>query len=300
MGCFIFAGEQASEKFQKKFNEPELFIRLSTSSHQLVTESKEVSTQSSRENSVVFKRSVLLSHPAVIHLTVKSDPAYSGKPMQYVAVPVYELFKQIPMSSDASIQFRCLDGFSGLISRERLLNHSSTAAIAYLAIELEKERWPFLNLKSSGSDAKIAGPFYLVWMNPERSQIGREEWPFQLAGFEVEKSMKDAYPAIFPEGRVSKKDPVFRGFYVFTKNCFMCHTFNLQGKSQIGPDLNMPMSPIEYFKKKALKKFIRDPQSLRHWPFSKMKGFSNSELSESELNDLIEYFVHMSQKKRNP
>ena len=72
---------------------------------------------------------------------------------------------------------------------------------------------------------------------------------------------------------------------------------NGQGASNLGPDLNKPMSPVEYFKESALKKLIRDPNSVRSWPSKVMYGFGTDKISDKQLDQLISYFKHMAYKK---
>lgn len=119
-----------------------------------------------------------------------------------------------------------------------------------------------------------------------------------LAGFEVEASLDQLYPAIFPERTVPADSPISKGFRVFTKNCFACHTLNHNGMATMGPDLNLPMSPTEYFRETALKKLIRDPGSVRQWKGRRMPGFATSAISDAELNQLMAYLRHMAQHKK--
>ena len=42
----------------------------------------------------------------------------------------------------------------------------------------------------------------------------------------------------------------------------------------------MPQNPTEYFKPAALKRYICDPASLRHWMRMQMKGFDKEALSD--------------------
>jgi mono/diheme cytochrome c family protein len=79
-----------------------------------------------------------------------------------------------------------------------------------------------------------------------------------------------------------------------------CHRLNCAGDSQFGPDLNVPYNPTEYFSGDFLSRYIRDPQSLRHWPQGKMPGFSLEVLNEQELAELIEYLGHMVERKAAP
>ena len=46
--------------------------------------------------------------------------------------------------------------------------------------------------------------------------------------------------------------------------------------------------------------YIRDPQSLRHWPQGRMPGFSAATLPDGELHQLIGYLRHMAGRKTGP
>ena len=235
----------------------------------------------------------LLKRKDVETVIVENDPVYPGQKMEYVALKVTSLFDQIELDDDAVIQFKTLDGFSAPVSRQRLLNTSSTESIAYIAMELPDKKWPPMK-----PGKPSAGPFYLIWKNPELSHISSEEWSYMLAAFEVKDSLETTYPEIFPSNKLSGDDPVTKGFQLFVKNCFACHTMNKEGASTIGPDLNVPMNPTEYFRATALKELIRNPQSVRHWPNGRMKGFKPDIISDQDLNHLIAYLEHMSRRRK--
>lgn len=242
----------------------------------------------------IFSRSELLKRNDLTLLKVENDPAFSDREMTYEAVPIYALFSGIEVPTDATIQFQCLDGFSAPISRDLFLNQSSSGSIAFLAIERKNRKWPAIH---PPENMQTPGPFYLIWKNPKASGIGREEWPFQLSGFEVQNSLRSTFPAVFPAHDLSESHAVNQGFRLFMKNCFSCHTLNLQGRTQMGPDLNVPMNPVEYLNASALGSLIRNPQALRYWPNSKMKGFSKKELSDTDVGNIIEYLTYMSKRK---
>ena len=241
----------------------------------------------------IFTISELLKRKDVETVIVENDPVYPGQKMEYVALKVTSLFDQIELDDDAVIQFKTLDGFSAPVSRQRLLNTSSTESIAYIAMELPDKKWPPMK-----PGKPSAGPFYLIWKNPELSHISSEEWSYMLAAFEVKDSLETTYPEIFPSNKLSADDPVTKGFRLFVKNCFACHTMNKVGASGIGPDLNVPMNPVEYFRTAALKKLIRNPQAVRHWPNGRMKGFKPDILSDEDLSHLIAYLEHMSKRRK--
>ena len=84
------------------------------------------------------------------------------------------------------------------------------------------------------------------------------------------------------------------------KNCLACHRLNGAGDAQFGPDLNIPYNPTEYFGADFLKRYIRDPQSLRQWPQAKMPGFSAQVLPDGDLEKLVGYLKHMVGRKVKP
>jgi mono/diheme cytochrome c family protein len=238
-----------------------------------------------------WTRTELLAMSSTIE--IQNDPAYPASVNIYQAVSVKSLFSSIEISKEATLLFKCTDGFSAPISRDRLLNAGTNVAVPYIAIEPLEKKWPILKNKKSS-----AGPFYLVWVNPEKSNIGKEEWPFNLSGFVVLSSLEDEFPKMIPDPKLSKNHTVKKGFQVFLKNCFACHTMNGEGKSEMGPDLNLPHNPTEYLKAGFIEKLIRNPQNLRLWPLSKMSAFPESVISKDELRDLLSYLGHMAARKK--
>ncbi|OEH45787.1 hypothetical protein lpari_03300 [Legionella parisiensis] len=71
------------------------------------------------------------------------------------------------------------------------------------------------------------------------------------------------------------------------------------GKSKIGPDLNCPKNPLDYYPNiTQLKKFIRDPKSVRSRPRGRMSGSDKQSLSDNDLDDLVQFFAYMNIKKQ--
>lgn len=240
-----------------------------------------------------FTRRELLGSPYLKKIVVEKDPAYKMTRRTYSAIPASQLFGEFKINVDTTIAFFCLDGFSAPISAERLLNSDSSKSIAYLAIEMPTDPWP--PLKSKGG--KSVGPYYLIWENPEKSHISIEEWPFQLAGFEIKGSLAEQFPHTVPDKAIKDSDPIMKGYKSFMKNCFACHTMNGEGLAQIGPDLNIPYNPTEYFKPEYLEILVRKPTGLRKWPLSKMSAFSKENLSEEEYGWLMQYLKYMAKHK---
>ena len=234
-----------------------------------------------------WQTEALLKHSEVKTITVSNDVSYK-RTMTYRAVPVAALLTGI--KSDDHLQAVALDGFAAEMPAAPLLN--TEGAQAWLAIEDPAKPWPRLS-----ADKPSAGPFYLVWTHPEAANISPEQWPFQVSSIKRLAPVAERFPALLPDPALKADDPVSQGFALFQKNCLACHRLNGAGDAQFGPDLNIPFSPTEYFGADFLKGYIRDPQSLRHWPQAKMPGFSEAVLPAGDLDKLVEYLAHMAGRK---
>jgi len=232
----------------------------------------------------------LLKHPQVQTINISDDVSYK-RDMSYRAVPLAALLTGI--QPDDHLQAVALDGFAAEMPAAPLLN--TQGAQAWLAIEDPAKPWPPL---SEGKHS--AGPFYLVWTNPQAGNISPEQWPFEVASIKRMAPVAQRFPALLPDPALKADDPVNRGFALFQKNCLACHRLNGAGDAQFGPDLNVPFSPTEYFGADFLKRYIRDPQSLRQWPQAKMPGFSAAVLPDGDLELLVGYLKHMAGRKVKP
>ena len=220
-------------------------------------------------------------------IQIPADVAYK-RAMTYQAVPVASLLPGV--NAGDQLQAVASDGFAAELPAAPLLNREG--ARAWVAIEDPAQPWPRLS-----SNKPSAGPFYLVWTHPQASAISPEQWPFQVTRIKRLAPVAERFPALRPDPALASDDPVNRGFALFQKNCLACHRLNGAGDAQFGPDLNLPYSPTEYFGADFLKRYIRDPQSLRHWPQAKMPGFNASILPDEQLAWLVEYLTHMAGRK---
>ncbi len=247
-----------------------------------------VAAESSR---LVLTRSQLLARPDLQVITV-TDSIYQGRLTRFKAIPMESLLQALLIPPQAAIECDAVDGFSSILDRARLLNTDPKASKAFLAVEDPRHPWPALD----GTTAS-AGPFYIVWTNPRASAIGREEWPYQVAEIRILPDPRRQFPHLYPAADAPAS--VLRGLRSFQKNCFACHTMNGDGAAAIGPDLNLPMNPTDYFTAEALTRYIRDPGQVRNWPAMRMPGFSAAAISDAELADLIDYLRHMSARRRH-
>ena len=230
----------------------------------------------------------LLRRPDARDIRVTGDVSYH-QDRTYRAVPMKALLEGVP--ADANLQFVAEDGFAADIPAALIVD--GHGAEAWLAVEPGNAPWPTLEGKDHG-----AGPFYLVWLHPEAGNIGPEQWPYQIGTVKVMPGPAERFPAMNPAANASAK--VKHGFAVFQRNCITCHTLNGQGDAKLGPDLNIPYSPTEYLQAGYLRKLVRNPQDLRHWPQAKMPAFRADVLSDADLDDLVAYLKHMSGRKTKP
>jgi mono/diheme cytochrome c family protein len=238
---------------------------------------------------LIFSQSQLLSRSDLQTISI-IDSEYKQGFTRFKAIPIANLFKGLVIPELAVVQCNSTDGFSANLEKTRLFSTDPKASKAYLAIEDPRSPWPHLVGKTSS-----AGPFYLVWTDPEASAIGSEEWPYQIASFHILPDPHSVFPKIYPAADAGAN--VQNGFKSFQKNCFACHRMNGNGAGSIGPDLNLPMNPTEYFEAKALAALIRDPAGVRTWPRRSMRGFSETAIPDAELSDLIAYLRYMSARK---
>ena len=259
-----------------------LLIGLPVSAAQLTVELDHASK--------IWQTAHLLKHPDAQTVQIVDDVAYKRN-MTYRAVPMAVLLPGI--TPENHLQAVALDGFAAELSAAPVLQKHG--ARAWLAVEDPAHPWPAL------ADGKpSAGPFYLVWTHPKAGNISPEQWPFQISGIKQVKTVAERFPALLPDPKSPANDPVNQGFGLFQKNCLACHRLNGGGDAQVGPDLNIPYHPTEYFGGDFLKRYIRDPQSVRHWPQAKMPAFAVSVLPDSELELLVGYLKHMAGRKQQP
>lgn len=239
----------------------------------------------------IYTSAGLLALPAATTVTIPADVAYK-RSMTFRAVPLAPLLDGV--APEDSIRFVAADGFVATLPAATVL--ARDGAVAYLAAEPADAPWPPLKPGQPGT----AGPFYLVWLRPEKGGITQEQWPYQIVRIEAVAALVKRFPMIAPAAKLSAGHPIRAGFAVFQKHCIVCHTLNGGGDATLGPDLNVPYSPTEYLRPDALRRLIRDPQALRRWPAAKMPAFDSKALPDRELAELLAYLRHMADRKVLP
>ena len=237
----------------------------------------------------VWTTAQLLARADARAVTIAGDVAF-GRRMTYRAVPLRALLPGL--RTDQHLQFVATDGFAAEIPAAVILNPAGSRA--WLAVEDPAQPWP-----ASADNGKRAGPFYLVWTDPQAAHVTTEEWPYQLATIRAIPGVDARFPDIAPGSRADAQ--VQRGYAVFKRTCFACHTMNGEGDAKLGPDLNLPYNPTEYLRAELLRGFIRNPQSLHRWPEAKMQGFPTAkEMSDADLDAVLAYLRYMAKHKAKP
>ena len=233
-----------------------------------------------------FTTAELLGRPDAVQLTIPGDVSY-GRAMKYRAVPLLRLVSVGPAFD--TIEARAADGFVSQIPLALVEKGELGGARAWIAIEDPVAPWPALPGKTSS-----AGPFYLVWENPERSAIGSEQWPYQLASLAEVESPAHRWPQMVVASSLPADELARRGQGVFTTQCLPCHQMKGAGAATMGPDLGRPMSPLQYLTAKGLRSLIRDPRTVRTWPQQQMPAFSETMISEADLDAIVAYLAYMA------
>jgi mono/diheme cytochrome c family protein len=241
------------------------------------------------ERRVSIARPALLGHPAAREIEIAADAAYR-RPMRYRAVPLAVLFAGFAIPAGATLEGKATDGFVAQIPLKPALGQGSAQAL--VAIEPADAPWPALPGKNVS-----AGPFYLVWLNENSQGIGPEQWPYMLASLSVVQPPAARWPQIAVAATLPPAAPARLGQELFVQHCFACHRMNGGGEASVGPDLNLPMNPTEYFQPQALRRYLRDPAAVRSWPEQKMPPIPREQVSDAELGHLIAYLQHMAGRR---
>ena len=242
------------------------------------------------EKTKIYHSYPLLKSDDIEKVTLKNIPIYPNIEITYKAIKLATLLNDFKIPYEGHLALHALDGYVAHFPLKKLLNRKN--ATAYIAIEDPSNKWPNLKLKEG-----TAGPYFLIWKSHGKNNLNQEDWTYKISKIELSDSLDKLFSKIVPKVKMSNK-AIWNGFAVFKHNCIVCHKINEQGHSDVGPDLNVPHSPTEYFKIAYLKKYIRSPKSLRKWKNSQMLNFPENELSNKDLNDLISYLEHMATTRK--
>ena len=235
-----------------------------------------------------FDAATLLARRDIRSIAVPNDVAYRRQ-MNFRAVPLLALLDGLPLEGADTLETRATDGFVSQLPMTLVLRAKSGGSVPFVAVEEPGAPWPALPGKT-----KSAGPFYLVWLEPERSHIRQEQWPYALAALTEVEAPARRWPQIAVDPQLPPGALARRGQEVYVVQCLPCHRVRGGGEGDMGPDLTVPQSPTEYMTRSGLVAQIRDPKSLRSWPEQKMPGFTETALPQAELDAIIAYLRHMA------
>jgi len=238
-----------------------------------------------------FGRDALLARADATIVEIANDVAYH-QAMSYRAVPLAPLLAGLNPAADTVIEAVALDGFAAQLPLDLITNTDLAKAVPWVAVEPGNRPWPPLPRKTVS-----AGPFYILWTGAAAATVRSEQWPYQLARLASQPSPAARWPALGVDPALPSTHPVRAGQALFVAQCLPCHTINGAGASTVGPDLNRPMNPTEYLTSAGLRALIRNPQSVRIWPEQHMPGFTAEQLSDREIDLLIDYLVHMATRR---
>ncbi len=235
-----------------------------------------------------FTGADLLARRDSATLDVPHDTAY-GRAMTYRAVPLRDLLADLPPDGADTIEARAADGFVSQLPRAMF----EGASVPWVAVDDPRHPWPHLPGK-----VVSAGPFYLVWQNPEATGVSSEQWPYALAALTEVASPMQRWPAIAVAASLSPDAPARRGQAVFIANCLPCHRLGDNGEGTVGPDLLQPMPAVAYLTEPGLRALIRNPSSVRHWPGQQMPAFNAATITDADIEAVIAYLRYVSARPR--
>ena len=234
-----------------------------------------------------YSAGALLARKDLVSISVPYDISYR-RAATYRAVPLLALLEGSRDSRFDTLEARATDGFIAQIPLTLVTQGARGGAVAWLAVEDPARPWEPLP-----HQGKSAGPFYLVWENPERSNIRTEQWPHWLVSLTLVESPLHRWPQLeLPAGQTG--DAARAGQKVFLNFCLPCHRLNGGGASDTGPDLGRPMSVTEYLTEAGLRAIIRNPRAVRTWPNQTMGGFGSKSLPDTDIDNLLVYLRVMA------
>ena len=251
-------------------------------------------TLADRATSSALSRDALLARPDAVEVTIARDPVYGGRTMIYRAVPASLLLKGLAIGDDDFVQARATDDFSVSIPARLLTAPAGGDVEAYVAIETATAPWPPL----PGANKKgSAGPFTILWRMKNPASVSGEYWAYHLAALTIVDSPYKRWPVLAVGAEVPAADPIRHGLDRFVAVCMACHRFDGAGEGTMGPDLAKPLNPVEWFQPAVLKKFIRNPKSVRDWPDAKMAASDPESLPDADIDAIVAWLTYKARKK---
>lgn len=225
---------------------------------------------------------------------VEVDDPYHARRMRYRALPMRCVLDQgfadrggAAGIAGQSLLLRARDGYTRPAEAALVADEEAQLAFAEVALAPEPGDPP----RFSPIDRRRVdpAPFYLVWTGSARNDPHEHPWPYQLVTIELAR-FEDRFPHTAPSG-LPRADAGWRGYALFQHHCSACHAINGEG-GQVGPELNVPKSIVEYRPRAQIRAYVRDPQATRYTSMPSHPG-----LSDADLDALLAYFDAMRTRK---
>jgi cytochrome c2 len=246
----------------------------------------------------VLTRTQLLKTKNITQITMTNSRAYPGVKLNFTAIKLCDILRPLHIRKNDMVELITSDNFSSLVPAKVVMACTTKTSIAYLAIEPKQHPWPQLkynNPDQYNRDMSSAGPYKIIWLHPEKSYISNEYWAWKVKTIKIHYKLNEK---IYLPAPSTKNLNIQNGYNAYVSRCLGCHTINRIGKAKIGPDLNVPVSAVKRFNNdNLLKKFIRNPQSVRAKKNDRMSGTSEQFLSNKDLDDLVLYLHYMAEHK---
>jgi len=137
-----------------------------------------------------FTAAELLSRTDLASVQIPPNVDYKVS-LTVQAVPLLDLLATFPLDGFDGLEASATDGFVAQIPLALIEAGKSGGSVAWIAVENASHPWPNL----PGKEAS-AGPFYLVWQYPERSNVSNEQWPYMLEKLTAVQSPKVRWPQL--------------------------------------------------------------------------------------------------------
>jgi mono/diheme cytochrome c family protein len=224
--------------------------------------------------------------------TVSLDDPYYQRRKSFLACPLGDVLQlgfgqPLETLRGESFLLRARDGYAKPASGARLTETGAFLAFA----DAERARgddpgWEPIDRKQADP-----GPFYMVWTDPTHADPTVYPWPYQLSTIEI-AGLESVFPHVVPRGATPDSAAV-AGYRIFSGECIACHAINREGGT-VGPELNVPLSIVEYRPTEQIKAYVRNPMAFRYTSMP-----AHPHLSDQQLDDLIAYFTAMKSLKHD-
>lgn len=225
--------------------------------------------------------------------TVTIDDPYYHRRKSFLACPLADVLhfgfgQPVETLAGDSFLLRARDGYAKPATGARLAEPGAFLAFADAErAHGDQPGWEPIDRKQADP-----GPFYLVWALPQQADPNQYPWPYQLTTIEI-AAVESIYPHTVPRG-AAPDSPAQAGYRIFRSACIACHAINQEGGT-VGPELNVPLSIVEYRPAEQIKAYIRNPGAFRYTNMP-----AHLDLSDQQLDALIAYFTAMQALKHDP